>query len=145
MHSWGWKKHPKRKCTTTTSSSLTQNTYYNSSWGYQLYQHTPFYYCIFWCSSCAGISKFNLTRLNIQALFLLYDPLQLFWNYTDAVYRRGIIHTSFNKVGTFCIPFHNLLIWCSPGLNLCLLWLQFILCHAWRDDSNSFSHNNMSQ
>ena len=58
-------------------------------------------------SSCVGISILNLTCLNIEALFLLYDPLQFFWNHTGVVYRRGIIHTSSNKVGTFWTPFRN--------------------------------------
>ena len=127
MHYWGWQQHPKRKCTTTTSSSLPQNIPYNSLWDYQLCQHLPFYYCIFWCSSCVRIYFLNFTHLNIEeALFLLYDPFQLFWNHTDVVYRSGIIHTSFNKVGTFWTPFRDCFIRCPPGINMLLLWIQFI-------------------
>ena len=139
------KTRSQKKCTTTNSSSLPQNISYNSSWDYQLCQYLPFYYCIFWCISCVGISFFNLTRLNTEALFQLYDSLQLFWNHTDAVYRRSIIQTSFNQVGKFWIPLHNWFLWCSPDLNMCLLWIQLLLCNAWKDASHSFPCNTISQ
>ena len=92
-----------------------------------------------------GSQCFDLTHLNIEELFLLYDPLQIFWNHNDVVYRSGIIHTSFNKFGTCRIPFHNWFLWFYPGLNLWLLWLQFLLCNTWWDASNIFPCNTKSQ
>ena len=145
MHSWGWQQQPKRKCTTATSSSLPQNISYDSSWDCHICQHLPFYYCNFWYSSCVRISNFNLTCLKIEELFLLYDPLKLFWNHTDVVYRRGIIHTRFNKVDTFWTPYRSCFLWWPAGMYLCLLWLQLILCHAWWDASHSFPRNTTSK
>ena len=87
----------------------------------------------------------NFTRLNIEALSLLYDPIKLFWNYTDVVYRLGIIHNRFNRVGTFWIPLQNFFFCCSPDLNMCLIWLQLLLCNAWWDASHSFPCNTTSQ
>ena len=48
--------------------------------------------------------NFNLTCISIEALFSLYNQIQLFWNHTDVVYRCGIIHNSFNKFGTYESP-----------------------------------------
>ena len=65
--------------------------------------------------------NFNRTHLKIEALFLLYDTLQLFLNHTDAVYRLGAIHNNFNKFGNFWIPFQNYCLCYYTGINLCLL------------------------
>ena len=96
-----------KKCTTTTSSLLTQNIYYNSSWFYKIYQNPPFYCCICWCSLFVGILILNLTCINIEALFIFHYPIQIFWNHTDVVDRICIIYTSLNKVGTFGSPSRN--------------------------------------
>ena len=88
--------------------------------------------------------NFNLSCLNIEALFLLYYPLQLLQNHTDVVYRFGITHNTFNKVGTFLTPFHNFFLCCYPGLNLCLTWIQYLLCNTWKNASNYFRNNTTS-
>ena len=75
----------KIKFTATTSSSLPQNISYNSSYYYKLFQHLPFCYCIYLCSSWMRIYIFNFTCLNIEALFILYKPLQLFWSHIYVV------------------------------------------------------------
>ena len=114
-----------------TSSSLSQDISYNISLGCQLYQHLPFYYCVFLFISCIGIPIFNLIHINIEALFILYNPLQLFWNHTDVFYRIGIMHNSLNKVGTLWIPFHNCFLLCHPGINLCIFYFNsFSVTHG---------------
>ena len=50
---------------------------------------------------------FSLTHLIIEAIFILYDPLQVFWNHTNVLYTRDIIHNSFNKVGIVLSPSIN--------------------------------------
>ena len=106
--------------------------------------HSPFHYSICWCNSWVGISHFYLTRLNIEALLLLYIPLQIFRNHTDAVDRIGIIHTSFNKFGKFWIPFQELLPLLFSPVSICsLLWLQSLVFNAYGGGaSRSFPRNN---
>ena len=58
---------------------------------------------------------------------------------------HGIIHITFNNVSMFWIPLHNLLLWFPSGINLCLLWLQLLLCNAWQDASHYFPCNTTSQ
>ena len=117
---------------------LTQNLSYSSSQAYQVYQHLPFHHCIYLFSSWVWISIFNLTRISIESLLILYVPLQLFWNHNGVVDRLGTIHTSFNKIGIFLIPFQNWFFWCSPGLNMRLLWIKLLFCGACWDYYHSF-------
>ena len=145
MNFWGWHQQLKIKCTTATTCSLPKNVYNSSSLDYQICQHLPFNCFICWCSSCIGISFFNIIRHKIEALFLLHGPLQIFWNHTDAVDGLVVVHASFDDVVTFRILFHNWYILCFPGLNMRPLLLKLVLCNAWHNAYHSFTCNTMSQ
>ena len=144
MHLEGWYQQPKIKRTTSTSYYLAK-IYPISvpkliSYGNTLYFNIVFVdFFHLW-----KYQSSNLIYINIQALHLLYSPLQLFWNHTDAVDRIGVVHTILNKFQTFYIPFQNCFIWCSPGLSMCLIWLQFFLCNACWGASYSLPRYTMS-
>ena len=145
MHLEGWYQQPKIKRTTSTSYYLAK-IYPISvpkliSYGNTLYFNIVFVdFFHLW-----KYQSSNLIYINIQALHLLYSPLQLFWNHTDAVENFVFIHTRLNKVGKILIPFQNCYLFCFSGINLWLLRLQFFLCNAWWDASHSFLHNTTSQ
>ena len=49
----------------------------------------------------------SLTDINVEALLLFHNLLQLFLNHTVVVERFCVIDTSYNNVGKFWSPFQN--------------------------------------
>ena len=88
---------------------------------------------------------FNLICIKIEALHILHDPLQLFWNNTELLYSIGIIHTSCNNFGAFWIPLQDFFICHSFDLNIHLLLIPFIFCLTQWNASNYPHHNTINQ
>ena len=57
----------------------------------------------------------------------------------------GIINNICIEVGTFWIIFHNYCLHLPLGINLQLILLQFLFCHAQRYASNQYPHNTTNQ